>query len=263
MERLQAPAPDGTRVPVSVVYKKGLVKDGHHPAVIFGYGSYGYSYDPEFNPNRFSLIDRGFVLAIAHIRGGMELGRAWYEAGRLLHKRNSFTDLIAVAEHLIAEGYTRPEQLGLYGVSAGGLLVTACLTMRPELFGAVVAKVPFVDVLTTMSDPTIPLTTLEYDQWGNPDNPEYFEYMRSYSPYDNLRATAYPHLLITTGFNDPRVAYWEPAKFAARLRALKTDDHLLVLKTNLDAGHAGASGRYDNLKEAAEEFAFLIDCLGQ
>jgi oligopeptidase B len=263
MERLQATAPDGAQVPVTLAYKKGLAKDGDNPAVLFGYGSYGYSYDPYFNPNLFSLIDRGFVVGIAHIRGGMELGRAWYEAGRLLQKRNSFTDFIAVAEHLIAQGYTRPERLGIYGVSAGGLLVGACLTMRPDLFGAVVAKVPFVDAVTTMSDPTIPLTTLEYDQWGNPDNAEYFHYMLSYSPYDNLRPTTYPHVFITTGLNDPRVAYWEPAKFAARLRARKTDDHLVVLRANLDAGHAGASGRYDNLREFAEEYAFLIDRLGR
>ena len=261
MERLHATAPDGQLVPVSVVYKKGLVKDGRNPTVLHGYGSYGYCLEPDFLSNRFSLIDRGFVFAIAHIRGGSDLGRGWYEGGRLLHKRNSFTDFIAAAEHLIAQGYTRPEKLGIYGVSAGGLLVGACMTMRPELFGAVVAKVPFVDVLNTMSDPTIPLTTVEYDQWGNPDNAEYFEYMRSYSPYDNIRSTAYPHLLITSGLNDPRVAYWEPAKFAARLRATKTDDHLLVLKTNLDAGHAGSSGRYDTLKEVAEEYAFLIDRL--
>jgi len=262
MERLQASAPDGALVPLSVVYKKGLLKDGGNPTVLYGYGSYGASVEPEFNPNRFSLIDRGFVYALAHIRGGSEMGRAWYEGGRLLNKRNTFTDFIAAAEHLIAQGYTRSEKLAIYGVSAGGLLVGACLAMRPDLFEAVVIKVPFVDVVNTMSDPTIPLTTLEYDQWGNPDDRQFFDYMLSYSPYDNLRSTAYPHLLITTGLNDPRVAYWEPAKFAARLRALKTDDKLLLLKTNMDAGHAGASGRYDYLKEVAEEYAFLIDRLG-
>jgi oligopeptidase B len=263
MERLHASAPDGARVPLSIVYKKGLGKDGHNPALLTGYGAYGISSEPEFNPNRFSLIDRGFVFAIAHVRGGSELGRAWYEAGRLLNKRNTFTDFIAAAEHLIAQGYTRPGKLGIMGVSAGGLLVGACLTMRPDLFHAVVAKVPFVDVVNSMSDPTIPLTTLEYDQWGNPDDGKFFDYMRSYSPYDNIQPAAYPHLFLTTGLNDPRVAYWEPAKFAARLRALKTGDSLLLLKTNMEAGHAGASGRYDTLKEVAQEYAFLIDRLGE
>ena len=262
MERRHAAAPDGTLVPLSVVYKKGLVKDGANPTVLYGYGSYGATVEPEFNANRFSLIDRGFVYALAHVRGGSEMGRAWYEGGRMLNKRNTFTDFIAAAEHLSAEGYTRKDKLAIYGVSAGGLLVGACLAMRPDLFQAVVIKVPFVDVVSTMSDPTIPLTTLEYDQWGNPDDRQCFDYMLSYSPYDNLRPTAYPHMLITTGLNDPRVAYWEPAKFAARLRALKTDDNLLLLKTNMDAGHAGASGRYDYLKEVAEEYAFLIDRLG-
>jgi oligopeptidase B len=190
------------------------------------------------------------------------MGRAWYEDGKMLNKRNTFTDFIACAEHLIREKYTSTPKLAIMGGSAGGLLVGASMTMRPDLFGAVVAKVPFVDVVNTMSDPSIPLTTLEYDQWGNPGDKEYFDYIMSYSPYDNIRATAYPHLLITTGLNDPRVAYWEPAKFAAKLRELKTDDHLLLLKTNFDAGHAGASGRYDYLKEIAFDFAFLIDRLG-
>jgi oligopeptidase B len=261
-ERMHATAPDGTRVPMSIVYRKGLARNGQNPALLFGYGAYGYSYDAAFNSNHFSLIDRGFVVAIGHIRGGSDLGRAWYDAGRLLNKKNSFHDFIACAEYLISEGYTSREKLGLIGVSAGGLLVSACLTMRPELFGAVIAKVPFVDVVSTMSDASIPLTTQEYDQWGNPDDKTHFGYMRSYSPYDNIRATDYPHVLITSGLNDPRVAYWEPAKFAARLRALKTDDHLLLLKTNLDAGHAGASGRYDLLREIAFEYAFLLDRLG-
>jgi oligopeptidase B len=261
-ERLFATAPDGAQVPLSLVYKKGLLKNGLNPALLHGYGAYGFCMDPEFNANRFSLIERGFVVAIAHVRGGSELGRGWYEGGKLLNKRNTFTDFIAAAESLIAQGYTSPEKLSIMGVSAGGLLVGACTTMRPDLYKAVVAKVPFVDVVSTMNDPTIPLTALEYDEWGNPADKAYFDYMMSYSPYDNVRATAYPHLLITTGLNDPRVAYWEPAKFAARLRALKTDDNLLLLKTNLDAGHAGASGRYDYLKEIALEYAFLIDRLG-
>ncbi|MBN1666138.1 MAG: S9 family peptidase [Anaerolineales bacterium] len=261
-ERLHATAPDGTRVPVSLVYRRGVQRDRSNPTLLYGYGSYGYSSDPGFNANRFSLIDRGFVFAIGHIRGGSELGRAWYEDGKMLNKRNTFTDFIACAELLIAEGFTTSEHLAILGGSAGGLLVGACLTMRPELFKAVVAKVPFVDVVTTMSDPSIPLTTLEYDQWGNPDDSKYFEYMLSYSPYDNIQARAYPHVLITTGLNDPRVAYWEPAKFAARLRARKTDDNLLLLQTNMDAGHAGASGRYDYLEEVALDYAFLLDRLG-
>jgi oligopeptidase B len=258
-ERLYATAPDGTQVPLSIVYRKGLEKNGQNPTLLYGYGSYGASTDASFDAKRYSLIDRGFVFAIGHIRGGSELGRAWYEGGKMLNKRNTFTDFIACAEALIEQGYTSPDHLSILGGSAGGLLVSACLTMRPDLFKAVVAKVPFVDVVSTMSDPSIPLTTLEYDQWGNPDDREYFEYMRSYSPYDNIRATEYPDVLITTGLNDPRVAYWEPAKFAARLRARKTDDNLLLLKTNMDAGHAGASGRYDYLKEVAFDYAFLLD----
>lgn len=261
-ERLHAVASDGTEVPMSIVYKKGLKRDGSNPTLLYGYGSYGYSFEPNFNANRFSLIDRGFVLAIGHIRGGSELGRVWYEDGKMLSKRNTFTDFIACGEALIEQGYTSKGKLAIMGGSAGGLLVGACLTMRPDLFKAVVALVPFVDVVTTMSDPSIPLTTLEYDEWGNPEDQTYFEYMLSYSPYDNIQATNYPDLLITTGLNDPRVAYWEPAKFAARLRALKTGDNPLLLKTNLDAGHAGASGRYDYLKEIALNYAFLLDSLG-
>lgn len=261
-ERQYALAEDGTRVPLSIVYRKGLQKNGRNPALLTGYGSYGSSYDANFNANRFSLIDRGFVFAIAHIRGGSEMGRAWYDNGKMLNKRNSFTDFIACAEHLVAEGFTQPEKLGILGRSAGGLLMGACMTMRPNLFGAVIAEVPFVDVVTTMSDPSIPLTTLEYDQWGNPEDETYFGYMMSYSPYDNIQPVAYPHALITTGLNDPRVAYWEPAKFVARLRTTKTDKHQLFLKTNMDAGHAGASGRYDYLREVAFNYAWLIDRLG-
>ncbi|HBY08806.1 MAG TPA: oligopeptidase B [Chloroflexi bacterium] len=260
-ERLFATASDGTRVPISLVYKKGLPKNGQNPTLLYGYGSYGASMDAYFNANRFSLIDRGFVYAIGHIRGGSEMGRAWYENGKMFKKRNTFTDFIACGERLIELGYTSKEKLAIMGRSAGGLLMGACLTMRPDLFKAVIAAVPFVDVITTMSDPSIPLTTMEYDEWGNPENAEYFEYMKSYSPYDNIRATAYPEILITTGLNDPRVAYWEPAKFAARLREIKADDNLLLLKTNMDAGHAGASGRYDYLKEVAFEYAFLLDRL--
>lgn len=261
-ERAYATAPDGMQVPISLVYKKGLEKNGNNPTLLYGYGSYGFSIDPGFNSNRLSLLDRGFVFAIGHIRGGSEMGRAWYENGKMLNKRNTFTDFIACAEHLIAEKFTCREKLAIMGRSAGGLLVGACLTMRPDLFGAVVAQVPFVDVINTMSDASIPLTTLEYEQWGNPDNQEYFDYIMSYSPYDNVRSTEYPHILITTGLNDPRVAYWEPAKFVAKLRELKTDDKTVLLKTNFEAGHAGASGRYDFLKEVAFDFAFVIDKVG-
>jgi oligopeptidase B len=260
-ERLYARAPDGKEVPLSIVYKKGLLKEGRNPTLLQGYGSYGFCLEPEFNPNRLSLIERGFVVAIAHIRGGSDLGRGWYENGRLLHKRNSFTDFIAAAEYLIESGYTSPDKLGIMGVSAGGLLIGACLTMRPDLFQAVVAKVPFVDVITTMSDPTIPLTTLEYSEWGNPECEADYRYMLSYSPYDNIRETSYPDLLVTTGLNDPRVAYWEPVKFTAKLRDMKRDKNLLLLRTNMDAGHAGASGRYDYLREIAFEYAFLLDRL--
>jgi oligopeptidase B len=260
-ERIHAPAPDGKPVPISLVYKRDLVRDGSNPTLLYGYGAYGSAIDAGFNSGLISLLDRGFVFAIGHVRGGSDMGRAWYEDGKLFNKKNSFTDFIACAEHLIREGFTSREKLAITGGSAGGLLVSACLTMRPDLFKAVIAKVAFVDVVTTMSDPTIPLTALEYDEWGNPENIEFYKYMMSYSPYDNIRATAYPHLLITTGLNDPRVAYWEPAKFAAKLREMKTDDNLLLLQTNFASGHAGASGRYDNLKEVAIDFAFLIDRL--
>ena len=261
-ERAYASAPDGTKVPMSLVYKRGLVQDGNNPTLLYGYGSYGATIDPSFDTNRLSLLDRGFVYAIGHIRGGSEMGRAWYENGKMLQKKNTFTDFIACAEHLIAVGFTCPAKLSIMGRSAGGLLVGACLTMRPDLFGAVIAAVPFVDVINTMSDASIPLTTLEYDQWGNPDNKEYFDYLMAYSPYDNIRATAYPHILVTTGLNDPRVAYWEPAKFTAKLREFKTDNNTLMLKTNFEAGHAGASGRYDYLKEVAFEYVFLLDKIG-
>lgn len=262
MERIHATAADGTKIPISIAYRKDMQKkDGTNPALMYGYGSYGAIIDPYFDSNRFSLLDRGFVYAIGHIRGGYDMGRDWYEQGKMEYKRNTFTDFIACAEHLIQEGYAAKDKFAVQGGSAGGLLVGACMTMRPELFKAVIAKVPFMDVVTTMSDPSIPLTTQEYSQWGNPEDKELFEYMLSYSPYDNLRATAYPNLLITTGLNDPRVAFWEPAKFTAKLRELKTDDNLLVFYVNYDSGHAGASGRYDFLKEVAQDFAFLIDKL--
>jgi oligopeptidase B len=259
-ERIFATAPDGTKVPISVAYKKSLKMDGSNPTLLYGYGAYGANLDAEFIPHRLSLLDRGFVFAIGHIRGGSDMGRAWYDDGKVLKKKNSFTDFIACAEYLIEKGFTSKEKLAIYGVSAGGLLVTSCLVMRPDLFKAVIAKVPFVDVINSISDPTIPLTTHEYDEWGNPvDNEEHYRYMMSYSPYDNIKPTAYPNILLTGGLNDPRVAYWEPAKFAAKLRELKTDDNLLLLKTNFHAGHAGSSGRYDFLKEIAFEYVFLID----
>lgn len=261
IEQIYATAADGTSVPLSIAYKKGLKKDGQNPTLLYGYGAYGASSDAAFNPNLISLFDRGFIFAIGHVRGGSEMGRAWYEEGKLFKKKNSFMDFIACAEHLIKEGFTSKEKLSITGGSAGGLLVGACMTMRPDLFKAVICKVPFLDVVTSMSDPTIPLTTLEYDQWGNPENKDAFEYMLSYSPYNNIRAIKYPDLLLTTGFNDPRVAYWEPAKFAARLHDIGDGDHLILLQTNFSAGHAGASGRYNLLKENALEFAFLIDRL--
>ncbi|MBI5951194.1 MAG: S9 family peptidase [Chloroflexi bacterium] len=260
-ERIHATAADGTLIPISIVYKKGLNRDGSNPALLYGYGAYGATIDATFESNRLSLLDRRFIFAIGHIRGGSDLGREWYESGKMLNKKNSFTDFITCAEHLIKEGFTSPQKLAIIGGSAGGLLVGACVTMRPDLFKAVICKVPFVDVVTTMSDPGIPLTALEYDQWGNPADKDHFDYMLSYSPYDNIRSTEYPHMLITTGLNDPRVAYWEPTKFIAKLRDTKTDNNSILLHTNYDSGHAGASGRYDFLKEIALEYAFLIDKL--
>ncbi len=261
-ERIEAVAPDGTRVPMSLVYKKGLPKDGNNPTLLYGYGAYGFSTEPNFNATRLSLLERGVIFAIGHVRGGSEMGRRWYLDGKMMNKRNTFTDFIACAETLISAGYTRPDKLAIAGRSAGGLLVGACMTMRPDLFRVVIADVPFVDVLTTMSDASIPLTAIEWEQWGNPANPDEYAYMRTYSPYDNIRETAYPDVLLTTGLNDPRVAFWEPAKFAARLRDRKVGDSLVLLKTNFHAGHGGASGRYDFLKEVAFQYAFLLDRLG-
>ena len=259
--RIFATAMDGTLIPISIAHRKDIKTDGSNPTLLHGYGAYGAVLDAEFTPNRLALLERGFIYAIAHIRGGSDLGRAWYDSGKVLQKKNSFTDFIACAEHLIKEGYTSSDKLAIYGVSAGGLLVNASMVMRPDLFKAVIGKVPFVDVINSISDPSIPLTTLEYDEWGNTANKDHYDYMMSYSPYDNLRPTEYPHILLTGGFNDPRVPYWEPAKFAAKLLELKTDKNLLLLKTNLHAGHAGASGRYDFLKDVAFEYAFLIDRL--
>ena len=260
--RLWATASDGTQVPMSVVHRKDVALDGRAPALLYGYGSYELSVDPTFSSIRLCLLDRGFVYAIAHIRGGGELGRHWYEDGKLMNKRNTFTDFIASAEHLIASGYTSADRLGARGGSAGGLLMGAVTELRPDLFSAVVAEVPFVDVLTTMADPSIPLTVTEWEEWGNPiDDPEAYAYIKSYSPYDNVVATDYPAIFVSAGLNDPRVAYWEPAKWVAKLRATKTDDRLLVLKTEMGAGHSGPSGRYDSWRDEAQVIAFLVDQL--
>ncbi len=261
-ERVYAPARDGVRVPVSIVYRKGVQKNGDNPLLLYAYGSYGSTIDASFSSARLSLIDRGFVYAIAHVRGGEDLGRRWYEDGKLLKKKNTFTDFIDVAEYLIEQGYTSPELLFARGGSAGGLLMGAISNMRPDLFKGVIALVPWVDVVTTMLDPSIPLTTSEYDEWGDPNEEEYYWYMLSYSPYDNVEAKDYPNLLVTTGLRDSQVQYFEPAKWVAKLRALKTDDNVLILKTNMGAGHGGASGRYDRYREIAFRYAFMLDLLG-
>ncbi|MEM8675555.1 MAG: S9 family peptidase [Cyanobacteria bacterium P01_G01_bin.67] len=260
-ERLIATAADGTKVPISLVYKQGIKRDGSNPLWLTGYGSYGYAYPVTFSSIRLSLLDRGYIIAIAHIRGGEEMGRKWYEDGKFLHKKNTFTDFIACAEHLIAEQWTSCDRLVISGGSAGGLLMGAVVNLRPDLFKAVVANVPFVDVLTTILDASLPLTVQEWEEWGNPNEPEYYDYIKSYSPYDNVETKDYPAMLITAGLNDPRVKYWEPAKWTAKLRELKTDDNLLLLKTNMSAGHGGASGRYEYLKEIAFEYAFVLDQL--
>jgi oligopeptidase B len=261
-ERIWATAQDGTRIPISLVYRKGIRKDGSNPLLLAGYGAYGYIYDPYFSSNRLSLLDRGFVYAIAHVRGGGEMGKHWHRQGQFLNKLNTFTDFIACAEHLIEESYTSSEHLAIYGGSAGGTLIGAVINMRPELFKMAIAEVPFVDIITTLLDPSIPLTVVEYTELGNPYEREYYEYMLRYSPYDNVTAQDYPHILVHAGFNDPRVGYWEPAKWVARLRVLKTDGNVLLLKTNMGAGHGGSSGRYDYLREIAFDYAFLLDILG-
>jgi len=257
-ERVYATAKDGAKVPVSIVYKKGTKKDGSAPLLLYAYGSYGASMDASFSSNRLSLLNRGFIYAIAHIRGGQEMGRQWYEDGKLMKKKNTFTDFIDCGEFLIKEKYTSKGHLYAMGGSAGGLLMGAVVNMAPDLWNGVVAQVPFVDVITTMSDPTIPLTTNEYDEWGNPADKDAYFYMKSYSPYDNLEKKNYPNMLVTTGLHDSQVQYFEPAKWVARLRVLKTDKNLLLLKTNMEAGHGGASGRFDYLKEIAMEYAFLM-----
>jgi oligopeptidase B len=261
-EQIHATAPDGTPVPVSLVYRQGLKKDGSRQALLYGYGAYGHSLQPSFSHVRLSLLDRGFVYAIAHIRGGGDLGKQWHEAGRMANKMNSFTDFIAAAQALVDAGYTSRRHLAVMGGSAGGLLIGAVLNQRPELFAAAIAKVPFVDVLNTMSDPALPLTIGEYEEWGNPEQPEIYRLIHAYSPYDNLRPAVYPHLLVTAGLNDPRVSYWEPAKWVARLRTLNRGSNLLLLKTTMGAGHFGASGRYEKYRETAFEYAFLLKALG-
>ena len=261
-ERIYATASDGTRIPMSIVYKKGLRRDGKNPTLLYGYGSYGASSWPSFNSNRLSLLDRGMIYAIAHIRGGGEIGEPWREAGRMMLKKNTFTDFIASAEHLIKEKYTSSDRLAIQGASAGGLLMGAVVNMRPELFKAVIAGVPFVDVINTMLDPTLPLTTSEYLEWGNPNEKEAYTYMKSYSPYDNITAKAYPAILVKVAFNDSQVPYWEGAKYVAKLRTLKTDNNLLLLKTNMGAGHGGSSGRYDALREVAFDYAFILSQVG-
>jgi oligopeptidase B len=258
-DRLYATAQDGTKIPISIVYRKGLEKNGANPLVLYGYGSYGTSLDASFRSDRLSLIDRGFVYAIAHVRGGEEMGRSWYEDGKLLKKKNTFTDFIDVAEHLVEERYTEPGRLYATGGSAGGLLMGAIINMRPDLFHGVVTAVPFVDVVTTMLDDSIPLTTSEFDEWGDPKDPEYYEYIKSYSPYDNVVAQSYPHLLVTTGLHDSQVQYFEPAKWVAKLRATRNGESVLLLKTEMGAGHGGVSGRYKKYRELAFRYAFLLD----
>jgi len=261
-ERMMAKAQDGSEVPISLVYKKGLALNANTPVLLYAYGSYGNSMDPYFSSARLSLLDRGFVYAMAHIRGGQEMGRNWYEDGKMLNKKNTFTDFIDCADHLISQGYTSSDKLFALGGSAGGLLMGAVLNMRPELWKGVIAAVPFVDVVTTMLDETIPLTTGEFDEWGNPKEKEYYDYIKSYSPYDNVKAVDYPAILVTTGYHDSQVQYWEPAKWVAKLREYKTDKNPLILHTNMGAGHGGKSGRYERLKEVALEYAFLLDLAG-
>jgi oligopeptidase B len=261
VERIQATADDNTKIPISIVYKKGIKKDGTSPLLLYAYGSYGISMEPVFGTTRLSLLDRGFIYAIAHIRGGQEMGRSWYEDGKLLKKKNTFTDFINCAEYLIEKKYTSKDKLCIMGASAGGLLMGAVVNMRPDLFKAVVANVPFVDVITTMLDESIPLTTGEFDEWGNPKLKEYYNYILSYSPYDNVARKNYPAMLVMTGLHDSQVQYWEPAKWVAKLRDMKTGNNILLLKTNMQAGHGGASGRFQRFREVALEYTFLLDQL--
>ncbi|MFA9188210.1 S9 family peptidase [Flavobacterium sp. FBOR7N2.3] len=258
-KRVWATAKDGTKIPISMVYRKELKKDGKNPLLLYAYGSYGHSMDAHFSSTRLSLLDRGFIYAIAHIRGGEDLGRQWYEDGKLLQKKNTFTDFIDCSRDLIERKYTSAAHLYAEGGSAGGLLMGVIINEAPELYNGVIAQVPFVDVITTMLDDTIPLTTGEYDEWGNPNVKKYYQYMRSYSPYDNVKKQQYPNMYVSTGLHDSQVQYWEPAKWVAKLREYKTDNTVLYLDTNMDAGHGGASGRFEALKELAKEFSFLLD----
>jgi oligopeptidase B len=261
-ERVHATAADGVQVPVSIVYRKDRREAGRSPLYVYGYGSYGYSLPLGFNSSRLSLLDRGVVMAYAHIRGGGDLGETWHDAGKMLVKRNTFTDFIAVVEHLIAKGYGDPKRVAIEGGSAGGLLMGAVTNLRPDLFRAVLSHVPFVDVMNTMLDASLPLTVPEYEEWGDPNQEKYFNYMLSYSPYDNLKEAKYPAMLVKTSLYDSQVMYWEPAKYVAKLRTLKMDGTPLLLVTNMKAGHGGASGRYDYLKEIAFDYAFLLRELG-
>lgn len=258
-KRAWATADDGTQIPISMVYRKGISQNGQNPVLLYAYGSYGITMEPHFSSTRLSLLDRGFIFAIAHVRGGEDMGRKWYDDGKMLQKKNTFNDFIACAKFLIAEKFTSPEHLYAEGGSAGGLLMGVVANTAPELFNGIIAQVPFVDVVTTMLDDSIPLTTGEYDEWGNPNEKEYYDYMLSYSPYDNVKAQAYPNMYVSTGLHDSQVQYWEPAKWVAKLREMKTDDNLLFLDTNMDAGHGGASGRFEALRELAKEFAFFLE----
>ncbi|MFZ4783858.1 MAG: S9 family peptidase [Flavobacteriales bacterium] len=261
-ERIYATAADGTQIPISLVYKKGFVRDHSSPLLLYAYGSYGYSIDATFSSTRLSLLNRGFVFAIAHIRGGQEMGREWYENGKLLNKKNTFTDFIDCGKFLVKEKYTGYDRLFAMGGSAGGLLMGAVTNMAPEMWKGIVSAVPFVDVVTTMLDETIPLTTFEFDEWGNPKDKKYYDYMLSYSPYDNIEKKNYPNILVTTGYWDSQVQYWEPAKYVAKMREMKTDQNILLLHTNMDAGHGGKSGRFEYLKEIALEYAFILNLAG-
>ena len=258
-ERIWATAKDGTKIPISMVYRKGLKNDGANPLLLYAYGSYGHSMDATFSSTRLTLLDRGFIFAIAHIRGGEDLGRQWYEDGKLLKKKNTFTDFIDCSKFVIDQKYTSKLHLYAEGGSAGGLLMGAVVNLVPELYNGIIAQVPFVDVITTMLDETIPLTTGEYDEWGNPNVKKYYDYMVSYSPYDNVKKQNYPNMYVSTGLHDSQVQYWEPAKWVAKLRSVKTDSSILFLDTNMDAGHGGASGRFEAIKELAKEYSFLLD----
>nr|WP_233494440.1 S9 family peptidase [Mesonia sp. K7] len=262
-ERIWATARDNTKVPISLVYRKGIKRDGKNPTLIYGYGSYGNTIDPSFSISRLSLLDRGFIFAIAHVRGGEYLGRDWYENGKMLHKMNTFTDFVDCTKYLIEQNYSSPQHMYAMGGSAGGLLMGVILNTNPELYNGVIAAVPFVDVTTTMLDDSIPLTTGEYDEWGNPNDQKYYEYINAYSPYDNVKKQNYPNVLVTTGLHDSQVQYWEPAKWVAKLREYKTDNKKLLFHTNMETGHSGASGRFDALKEVAEDYAFLLDLEGK